>query len=187
MLVNQLLLMSEAAARPHVGEPVEVDLSEVACKSADMFSGVAEANEITLRTDVSHGLIVLGNKAHLRQLLNNLLDNAIKYSPPRSEVALELAINSAEKAILLRVADSGPGIPERDIPQLFDRFFRVDRSRSRDGKKGTGLGLSICKTIVEAHGGTIVCHSIEGKGTTMTVQFPVSQTMASSNGQAVSS
>lgn len=185
MLVNQLLLMSEAAARPHVGEPVEVDLSEVACKSADMFSGVAEANEVTLRMEVPHGISVLGNKAHLRQLLNNLLDNAIKYSPPRSEVVLEVAIDSAERAVLLRVADAGPGIPEHDIPQLFDRFFRVDRSRSRDGKKGTGLGLSICKTIVQAHGGTIVCHSIEGKGTTMTVQLPLPPTAESFNGQAV--
>jgi signal transduction histidine kinase len=185
MLVNQLLLMSEAAARPHVGEPVEVDLSEVASKSADMFSGVAEANEVTLHVEISRGLFVLGNKAHLRQLLNNLLDNAIKYSPPRSEVTLKLAINSTDKVILLRVADMGPGIPERDIPQLFDRFFRVDRSRSRDGKKGTGLGLSICKTIVEAHGGTITCQSVEGKGTIMTVQFPLPQTAASANGQAL--
>jgi signal transduction histidine kinase len=183
-LVNQLLLMSEAAARPHVGEPAEVNLSDVVSKSADMFSGVAEANEVTLHAEISRGLFVLGNKAHLRQLLNNLLDNAIKYSPPRSEVALKLAMNSSDRVILLRVSDAGPGIPARYIPQLFDRFFRVDRSRSRDGKRGTGLGLSICKTIVEAHGGTITCQSIEGKGTTMIVQFPLPQTTESPNGQA---
>jgi signal transduction histidine kinase len=88
---------------------------------------------------------------------------------------------------VLSVADSGTGISERDIPQLFDRFFRVDRSRSRESKKGTGLGLAICKTIVEAHGGTITCHSVERHGTTMTVKFPLSQPAPSTNGEAVRS
>jgi signal transduction histidine kinase len=183
MLVNQLLLMSEAAARPHVGQPAEVNLSEVVTRSADMFSGVAEANEVTLRAEVAPGLFILGNKAHLRQLLNNLLDNAIKYSPPRSQVLVKLALKSANQSIVLSVADAGSGIPEKDIPQLFDRFFRVDRSRSREGKRGTGLGLSICKTIAEAHGGTITCTSAEGKGTTMTVEIPFAQQPAAANGE----
>jgi two-component system heavy metal sensor histidine kinase CusS len=178
MLVNQLLLMSEAAARPHVGEPTEVNLSDVVAKSVDMFSGVAEAREITLTAEISRGIFIVGNKAHLRQLLNNLLDNAIKYSPDKSQVLVRLVIDSAEHVILLSVADKGPGIPAPDIPQLFDRFFRVDRSRSRDERKGTGLGLSICKTIVEAHNGTITCASTAGQGTTMTVRFPLRQKFA---------
>ena len=173
VLVNQLLLMSEAAARPHVGEPVEVNLSEIVTKSTDMFSGVAESNGVQLRADVARGIFIFGNKSHLRQLLNNLLDNAIKYSGPNSEVVVRLALNSAERIALLSVADTGAGIPAKDIPLLFDRFFRVDRSRSREGKKGTGLGLSICKTIVEAHGGTIACQSAEAQGTTMVVQIPL--------------
>ena len=173
VLVNQLLLMSEAAARPHVGEPAEVNLSEVAAKSADMFSGVAEANDVQLTAEISRGIYVLGNKPHLRQLLNNLLDNAIKYSQPNSQVVVRLALNSADQVAVLSVADTGSGIPAKDLPLLFDRFFRVDRSRSRDGKKGTGLGLSICKTIAEAHGGTIGCQSAEGQGTTMTVLIPL--------------
>jgi signal transduction histidine kinase len=91
-------------------------------------------------------------------------------------VLVRLATDSAERAILLSVDDNGPGIPAKDIPQLFDRFFRV----SRDERKATGLGLSICKTIVEAHNGTISCESTEGKGTegqgtTMTVRFPLVQ------------
>jgi two-component system heavy metal sensor histidine kinase CusS len=178
MLVNQLLLMSEAAARPHVGEPTEVNLSDVVAKSVDMFSGVAEAREITLTAEISRGIFIVGNKAHLRQLLNNLLDNAIKYSPDKSQVLVRLAVDSAEQVILLSVADHGPGIPAKDLPQLFDRFFRVDRSRSRDERKGTGLGLSICKTIVEAHSGTISCQSTEGQGTTMTVKFSLHRAFA---------
>ncbi len=175
VLVNQLLLMSEAAARSHAGEPAEVNLSEVVAKSVDMFSGVAEANEVTLNTEIAQGVFVLGNKPHLRQLLNNLLDNAIKYAPPQSQVIVRLALNSASQSARLLVADAGPGIPAQDIPQLFDRFFRVDRSRSRDAKKGTGLGLSICKTIVEAHNGTIACSSEENQGTTITVNLPLKQ------------
>lgn len=175
VLVNQLLLMSEAAARPHVGEPVEVNLSDIVAKSVDMFSGVAETREIALTAEISRGIFIVGNKVHLRQLLNNLLDNAIKYSPDQSQVLVRLATDSAQRVILLSVADHGPGIPAKDLPQLFDRFFRVDRSRSRDERKGTGLGLSICKTIVEAHNGTISCESTEGQGTTMTVKFPMQQ------------
>jgi signal transduction histidine kinase len=185
VLVNQLLLMSEAAARPHVSEAVEVNLSDVVTKSADMFSGVAEANEVTLRPEIARGIFILGNKSHLRQLLNNLLDNAIKYSPPQGQVVVKLALNSAEQVIVLSVADTGAGIAERDLPQLFDRFFRVDRSRSREIKKGTGLGLSICKTIVEAHGGTLSCRSTEGQGTTMTVQFPLVQQVSTNGSPAL--
>jgi signal transduction histidine kinase len=173
VLVNQLLLMSEAAVPPHVGEPAEVNLSEVAAKSADMFSGVAEANEVQLRAEIARGIFFLGNKPHLRQLLNNLLDNTIKYSRPNSQVVVRMALNSVDQVAVLSVVDTGAGIPAKDIPLLFDRFFRVDRSRSRDGKKGTGLSLSICKTIVEAHGGTISCQSAEGHGTTMTVHIPL--------------
>lgn len=178
VLVNQLLLMSEAAARPHVGEPADVNLSEVVAKSVDMFSGVAEANNVALKSEIVRGIFVLGNKPHLRQLLNNLLDNAIKYSPPQSQVTVRLVLNAANHSALLSVSDAGPGIPANDIPQLFDRFFRVDRSRNRDAKKGTGLGLSICKTIVEAHNGTIECQSGAGQGTTMTVRLPLKQWQA---------
>jgi two-component system heavy metal sensor histidine kinase CusS len=177
VLVNQLLLMSEAAARPHVGEPAEVNLSDIVTKSVDMFSGVAEAREVILTAEISRGIFIVGNKVHLRQLLNNLLDNAIKYSPEQSQVLVRLATDSAEQTILLSVADHGPGIPAKDLPQLFDRFFRVDRSRSKDERKGTGLGLSICKTIVEAHNGTIACESTEGQGTTMTAKFPLQSTL----------
>ena len=173
VLVNQLLLMSEAAARPHVGEPTEVNLSELISKSADMFSGVAESNEIALQAEVDRGIFVWGNKSHLRQLINNLLDNAIKYSPAGSRVLVGLHLNSTPGSAVLSVADTGSGIPAKDLLLLFDRFFRVDRARSRDVKKGTGLGLSICKTIVEAHGGSISCHSIEGQGTTMSVELPL--------------
>ena len=138
-----------------------------------MFSGVAESNEITLDANVDPGIFVWGNKSHLRQLINNLLDNAIKYSPTQARVEVRLQLHSRPGLAILSVSDTGPGIPTKDIPLLFDRFFRVDRARSRDQKKGTGLGLSICKTIVEAHGGSIHCHSGEGQGTTMTVDLPL--------------
>lgn len=172
-LIGQILLMSEAQARPQIGNMEPVNLSDIVNKAADMFSGVAEANQIELCRRIARGVLVRGNKPHLRQLANNLIDNAIKYSPPRSRVEVTLGYNGSREAVQFSVADNGPGIPLADQPSLFERFYRVDKARSREGIRGTGLGLSICKTIAEAHGGTIDCQSEEGAGATFTVSLPM--------------
>jgi signal transduction histidine kinase len=115
--------------------------------------------------------VVLGDADRLKQLLLNLVDNARKYTPKGGKVTLGL--RRAGGWAQLSVADTGLGIPAQDLPHIFERFYRVDKARSRVAG-GTGLGLSIAKHIVLAHQGTISVKSRLGEGTTFTVSLPIS-------------
>jgi two-component system phosphate regulon sensor histidine kinase PhoR len=106
----------------------------------------------------------------LEQILSNLIDNAIKYASRGAKVTLSAAERDGE--VRIAVADTGPGIASRHLPRLFERFYRVDRGRSRD-VGGTGLGLSIVKHLTEALGGHVTVESLPGVGSTFTVHFPV--------------
>jgi two-component system phosphate regulon sensor histidine kinase PhoR len=97
------------------------------------------------------------------------VDNAIKYSPTGASVGIELTRSNGE--LLISVHDDGPGIPKRDLPRIFERFYRVDRARSR-ALGGTGLGLSIVKHIAQAHGGSVEVESEVGRGSTFTIRLP---------------
>jgi signal transduction histidine kinase len=112
--------------------------------------------------------MVLGAPIRLRQMIGNLLDNAIKYTPPGGRVEIEA--KSEGEQIILTVDDSGPGIPTADQPYLFDKFFRA--SNTSEDLPGTGLGLSIVKSIVDSHDGRIWVDSNLGEGTTFTVVLP---------------
>jgi signal transduction histidine kinase len=171
-LVNQLLLISESEPdREHRDwEPTSLD--EVVAKAVEMFRGVAEVRETTLAVEHVDRASVLGNRVHLRQVVNNLLDNAIKYTPPGGRVNVRLETSNGGDDVRLTVSDNGAGIDARDVPVIFDRFFRTDRARSRDETRGAGLGLSICKSVVESHHGTIRCESQIGQGTMMIVVLP---------------
>ncbi|MFN9952968.1 MAG: sensor histidine kinase, partial [bacterium] len=119
-------------------------------------------------------LYVAGYRHYLRQVLNNLLDNAIKYTPTGGAIRVALDCSGVPLMARLDVADTGLGINSQDVARVFERFFRADRSRQRDvGTRGTGLGLSICRAIVEAHGGTINLTSQPGKGTVVTIYLPL--------------
>jgi two-component system phosphate regulon sensor histidine kinase PhoR len=106
----------------------------------------------------------------LHQVFDNLLDNALKYTPPQSVIAIRTAVLASE--VEIRVTDNGPGIPAKDLPHLFERFYRVDKGRSRE-KGGTGLGLSIVKHIILLHGGRVWAESTPGQGTTFVVTLPL--------------
>jgi two-component system phosphate regulon sensor histidine kinase PhoR len=116
------------------------------------------------------GQEVLGENESLEQLFTNLIDNALKYSPSGSAVRIvaELSVSTVK----IQVIDQGIGIPVKEQARIFERFYRVDRARSRE-KGGTGLGLSIVKHITELHGGKVTVESIEGKGSTFTVTLPI--------------
>ena len=105
-------------------------------------------------------------------MIYNVIDNAIKYTPRGGEVHASLA--RVGKRAVIRVTDTGIGIPADDLPHVFDRFYRVDKARSR-ATGGTGLGLSIVKQIVQMHGGAISASSEEGKGTTFVIELPLAQ------------
>ena len=112
----------------------------------------------------------MGDSLKLQQVFYNVIDNAIKYTPRGGEVRVELA--RAGKRAVVRVEDTGIGIPAADLPHIFDRFYRVDKARSRE-TGGTGLGLSIVRQIVLLHDGDIRAESEENKGTTFIIDLPI--------------
>jgi signal transduction histidine kinase len=138
-------------------------LREVAASFCDRHPGV--------RVDTIEREIVLDFDADkLRTVLRNILENACKYSLPDSR-AVEISTAQNSEAVMVRITDDGPGIPEADVQSIFDPFFRVDRSRSRQ-TGGYGLGLSICKRIMEAHGGSIAVESNPGRGASFVLRLP---------------
>jgi two-component system sensor histidine kinase ResE len=112
----------------------------------------------------------LADRARLVQVINNLVDNALRFTPPGGEVCIGVRAKGTE--IVVEVSDTGPGISEEDQAQLFQRFFRTDAARQQ-GISGTGLGLTIVKAIVEQHGGRVHCRSSVGEGTTFGFSLPL--------------
>lgn len=180
-LVNQLLLLSEVEADlPEIKfEPV--DLRTLVEKSVDMFTGVADSRNVLLRVGRLDRGLVHGNGAHLRQVVNNLLDNAIKYTPPGGEVTVNLLTDGVSQQAHISVKDTGQGIAPEDQRQIFDRFYRTAAARSRGASVGgAGLGLSICRSVVQNHGGQITCSSERNLGATFEVTLPLTLTARAS-------
>ncbi len=130
---------------------------------------LAKEQAITLSYEGEDGVWVKGDAQRLREVLLILLDNAFKYTARGGNVAVRLAAGGS--TVRLAVADDGRGIPAADLPHVFDRFYRVDKARSRE-MGGTGLGLAIARWIAEEHGGTVGLESMDGEGTTVTVELP---------------
>ncbi len=173
-LVNQLLLLSETEADwlKQGGERFAFD--DVVLKAIDMFEAVAESKGVRLRRLEMDHMTLEGNRQHLRQVLNNLLDNAIKFTPDGGRVTVRLRRDDERQLAVLEVTDTGIGISGEEVPRIFERFFRADNARRRELEhKGSGLGLSICRAVVEAHNGQIVAHSQLGQGTTFVVTLPL--------------
>jgi signal transduction histidine kinase len=121
----------------------------------------------TLDVDAPHDLVVEGDRARLERVVQNLLGNAVKYSPEAT--AVRLTVRPQEEGVAIRVQDSGVGIPAGELPHIFTPFYRASTARCIPG---TGIGLAGAKTIVEQHGGRITLESREGQGTTVTVYLP---------------
>jgi signal transduction histidine kinase len=137
------------------------------------------AQGVTVRLGAEDQALVAGDIDRLRQLLLNLIDNALKYTPPGGQVTLTL--RRIDGWVQLTVADTGIGIAPEDLQHIFDRFFRADRSRTR--RNGSGLGLSIARWIAESHGGRLEVASQLGYGSTFTLWLPEMETAADQRGQ----
>ena len=168
---EKLLTLTRLDAAPDP-ERVPVDVAAVTRKVAHMLSPLALAGEVTLELNLSEDCLVLATDDDLYQIAFNLMENAVKYNRPGGRVMVDLL--SEEDRVVLRVADTGVGIPEEDLPKIFDRFYRVDKARSR-AAGGTGLGLSIVRDTVKQHGGTITVARREPEGSVFTVLFPHSK------------
>ena len=166
-MLTTLMDISEAEAGTMKLNTSPVELAKVAAEVRDVYEDSAEAAGLTFTADVPDGLVVVADRDRLRQAIANLVDNAIKYTPRggRVEVRAERAPNVVE----IRVSDTGPGIPEHDLPRIFDRLYRADQSRTT---RGLGLGLSLVRAYVVAQGGTVTVQSERGRGATFTIRLP---------------
>jgi heavy metal sensor kinase len=173
-LVNRLLVLAEGDAGRLAAKDQCAQLDKVVRESASMFEAVAEAKGVELKVVNLSSATVPGEEYHLRQLVRNLLDNAIKFTPHAGRVTVDLANDQDKKQAVLRVSDSGTGIGPEDLPRIFERFYRGDKSRSREQNPGgSGLGLSICQAIVTALHGDIHVKSRPGQGSVFTVTLPL--------------
>ena len=154
-----------------------MSLDELIRNAVEMFEPVAQERFVTLQASLTD-LRVKGNPRELRQLLTNLIDNAVKFTPAGGSVQVNLTRADDHRFARLDVRDSGIGIPADSLNRVFDRFYQVDKSRHRGVEtRGNGLGLSICQAIVQAHEGTITVDSTPGAGTTFTVLLPIARSL----------
>ncbi len=180
-LVNDLMTLARMDSGQAILKQDDLDLSEVAVEAYERMSPLAEHREIGLDIGEMEELPIYGDRQYLIQMISNLIENAIKYSQPGGRVEIETArIDDPQgPQAAIRVSDTGPGIPVDHLPHLFERFYRVDASRSRDPMEdsssptGTGLGLSIVAWIVKSHDGTISVSSEVAKGTVFEVRLPL--------------
>jgi two-component system phosphate regulon sensor histidine kinase PhoR len=169
-IIEDLLALSTLEATRE-GRPalVEADVCDVVTVAMEICGPKAQAKGIRMDaacTPEAHAPI---NPPLLEQAVVNLIDNAVKYSPEGSEV--HVSLEQSHDQIVIRVADYGPGIAREHLPRLFERFYRVDKARSRD-LGGTGLGLSIVKHIAQVHGGRVSVESTLGRGSTFSIYLP---------------
>ena len=150
-----------------VCEPI--DLSQLVGSTLDQMRLLAEAQNIALAACTLEPALVDGNPTRLKQIVVNLVDNALKYNRPGGSVSA--SVLTQDNSVILRVADDGIGIPESSLPYIFDRFYRADKARTR-ATGGIGIGLSLVKAICNAHGASISVESREGKGTVFSITFP---------------
>lgn len=169
-IADDLLLLARADAGQKLIRSARFPLDRAVVDVVDLFSPEAEERGVSLILSDRNEIWIDGDDGRLRQMLSNLLDNAIKFTPDGGTVRVSQSTSNG--MIELTVRDTGVGIAPEHLPHVFDRFYRADRARTHDGG-GAGLGLSICRTIVEAHGGDIRLTSRPGGGTTVSVRIPV--------------
>lgn len=184
VLVNQLLFLAEGDAGRLRLHSRELRLDQIIVSSQEMFQVVAEAAEVELVTRRMEPVLIHGDGNRLWQVVNNLLDNAVKFTPKGGRVSLDFFLDEQRQQAVLEVADTGAGIAPEDVPHVFERFYQGDKGRQRENpSRGLGLGLSICQAVVAAHGGTIELASTPGKGTTFTVHLAECRRPPSSDGK----
>jgi signal transduction histidine kinase len=180
-LVSQLLTLARMDAPQPVLHNEPIDLAELAADVTDRLAALAREKGVMLLAGDLGEALVSADRGYLSQMLMNLVENGIKYhggDQPRVQVDTGRVRSGDHDLAWVKVSDNGPGIPPEHIPHLFDRFYRVDKARTRSyedsgsDSSGSGLGLAIVQSIVQACGGSIEVQSVEGQGTTFQVFFP---------------
>jgi heavy metal sensor kinase len=171
-ITENLFAISRLDAGVGRAKPITFYLIDLVKSTTDQMLLLAEVKAITLCIEAKNAVKVTADESRLKQVIVNLVDNAIKYTPSGGKVSI--VISESHHKAYLSVTDTGIGIPAEALPHIFERFYRADKARSRDDG-GAGLGLSIVRSIVQAHGGTIEVESAEGKGTIFKVTMPLAE------------
>jgi signal transduction histidine kinase len=180
-MVNDLLTLARIDAGQAIIQKTPLDLSDIVFDAVERLMPLADHNGVHIESGDLPEVRILGDRQYLLQMASNLIENAIKYTTGEKRVQVETGLNGSEA--WFRVENTGSGIAPEHIPHLFDRFYRVDESRSRGDDDenpspgGSGLGLSITHWIVKAHGGDIRVESRLGESTTFEVRFSISQSV----------
>jgi heavy metal sensor kinase len=169
-LIDQLLTLARADAGKEQWNFTEVNLGKLVTNLGTDIEVLCQEKGLSFQLGQPQDLVVKGDEARLRELFMNLLDNAIRYTPTPGTVSISLR-REGQMAVVA-ITDTGVGIPAEDMPFIFERFYRVDKSRSR-AEGGSGLGLAICRHIAEAHSGKIEVESQVGTGSTFSVWLPL--------------
>jgi heavy metal sensor kinase len=177
-IVDQLLAISRLDAGEESAGRARVDLGAVALSTADQLRLLADEKSIVLHFQADAGVVVEADEIRLRQVIANLLDNAIKYTPNSGWVKLSVKNDRGEA--ILEIEDNGVGIAAESLPHIFERFYRADKARSRLSG-GSGLGLSIVKAICTAHGAVVKVSSTEGEGSIFRVEWPTANSQVPSS------
>ena len=167
--VDDLLMLAKSDNR-QVPEFERVDLSKLVKQQTEYMQTYAKQKNISLKADIEDNCAINGSKSHIKRLLVNLIQNAVDYNNPNGEVRVLLKTQGDQ--VEIKVVDTGIGISKRDLPHIFDRFYKADKARTKT-TNGAGLGLSIVKEIVDMHGGRISVASKPGAGTTVCALFPL--------------
>lgn len=168
-LVQELMTLSRIQGGQAIPEPTPIEVGRVVAEAVDRCRFAADAKDIALVRGGPEAAVVLGDEELLTTALRNLIDNAIAYSPAGTRVVV--SVRAEGQAVQISVSDQGIGIAEHDRERIFERFYRVDRARSR-ATGGTGLGLAIVKHVATNHGGGVTVWSKEGVGSTFTMALP---------------
>lgn len=169
-LVNELLDLAKLETGNIQLEKTEVEIMTFTERVTRKFQAMAKEQQITLSFEKSEDKVFMAiDTDRIEQVLTNLIDNALRHTSENGKVTVR--VNVLSKGVKFEVQDTGSGIPEEDLPFVFERFYKADKARTR-GRSGTGLGLAIAKNIVESHGGEIYVHSIVNKGTTFSFFLP---------------
>ena len=166
-MINAMLDISEAESGLMKLKAEPVDIVVLLHDVSDLFQPVAENRGINMALDTPHSITVFGEPKKLQRVFSNLIDNALKYTLPGGSV--HISIRETNNSIVVTIRDSGLGIAAEDLPHIFDRFFRGEKSRST---QGNGLGLSLAQAFVLVHGGTITATSTPGQGSQFVVTLP---------------
>ncbi|MET0502690.1 MAG: HAMP domain-containing sensor histidine kinase, partial [Candidatus Binatia bacterium] len=165
--INTMLLISMTEAGVEKPVSQEVDIAALIRNACELFEPIADDKSLTLSWRAKENAVVLGDPRMLQRMLANILDNAVKYTPPGGKVEVSLAESGGRNTI--SVKDTGVGISAAELPRIFERFYRCDHSRSQPGP---GLGLSLARAIARLHGGDITVQSVIGQGSAFTITLP---------------